>query len=79
MEPHVNTRDHFCVSFKCMKLINKEGFFGTSDPFLVISRSFLKLFYLSHKQYFFALFFILDSMKMAVLHLCGQAQELTIA
>ena len=34
----VNTRDLFCVTFSGTKLANKDGFFGTSDPFLEISR-----------------------------------------
>lgn len=33
-----NTRDIFCSTFSGHKLSNKEGFFATSDPFLVISR-----------------------------------------
>jgi hypothetical protein len=37
-EPQTNTRDLFCVSFRGYKLANKDGFFGTSDPFLSISR-----------------------------------------
>mmetsp|Transcript_21058 Transcript_21058/g.35667 ORF Transcript_21058/g.35667 Transcript_21058/m.35667 type:complete len:496 (+) Transcript_21058:87-1574(+) len=37
-ESQSNTRDLFCVAFKGIKLANKDGFFGTSDPFLVISR-----------------------------------------
>ncbi|KAJ1441132.1 Copine-domain-containing protein [Ochromonadaceae sp. CCMP2298] len=37
-ESQANTRDLFCVAFKGTKLANKDGFFGTSDPFLVISR-----------------------------------------
>lgn len=37
-ESQVNTRDVFVATFKGRKLINKDGFFGKSDPFLVISR-----------------------------------------
>lgn len=37
-EQIVNSRDLFCVTFSGVKLANKDGFFGTSDPFLVISR-----------------------------------------
>lgn len=37
-EPRVNTRDLFCVTFGGHKLANKDGFFGTSDPFLQVSR-----------------------------------------
>jgi hypothetical protein len=37
-ESQANTRDLFCVAFKGTKLANKDGFFGTSDPFLVVSR-----------------------------------------
>lgn len=33
-----NTRDNLVVTFAANKLSNKEGFFGTSDPFLKISR-----------------------------------------
>jgi hypothetical protein len=37
-EARTNTRDSFCACFRGYKLANKDGFFGTSDPFLVISR-----------------------------------------
>ncbi|KAJ1429331.1 copine-8-like protein [Ochromonadaceae sp. CCMP2298] len=37
-ESQTNTRDLFCVAFSGVKLANKDGFFGTSDPFLVVSR-----------------------------------------
>eukprot|EP01033_Poteriospumella_lacustris_P004544 gene4545-3249_t len=37
-EPIANTRDLFVVEFSCNKLVNKEGFFSKSDPFLEISR-----------------------------------------
>mmetsp|Transcript_27422 Transcript_27422/g.54902 ORF Transcript_27422/g.54902 Transcript_27422/m.54902 type:complete len:538 (-) Transcript_27422:249-1862(-) len=37
-ESHTNTRDLFCAAFQGIRLSNKDGFFGTSDPFLVISR-----------------------------------------
>jgi hypothetical protein len=37
-ESKVNSRDLLNVTFKGAKLSNKDGFFGTSDPFLVISR-----------------------------------------
>jgi hypothetical protein len=37
-EAQANVRDIFCVTFFARKLSNKEGFFSTSDPFLVISR-----------------------------------------
>jgi len=37
-EAQANSRDVFCVTFSARKLANKEGFFSTSDPFLVISR-----------------------------------------
>eukprot|EP01035_Chromulina_nebulosa_P039648 gene39648-53602_t len=37
-ESQANVRDVFCVTFFGRKLVNKEGFFSTSDPFLVISR-----------------------------------------
>lgn len=37
-EAQTNTRDLLHVSFRGYKLANKDGFFGTSDPFLVISR-----------------------------------------
>jgi hypothetical protein len=30
--------DIFCVTFSACNLLNKEGFFSKSDPFLVISR-----------------------------------------
>ena len=33
-----NTRDNLIVTFACNKLINKEGFFSTSDPFIQASR-----------------------------------------
>lgn len=33
-----NTRDNFVVTFSGLRLLNKEGFFSTSDPFLQISR-----------------------------------------
>lgn len=33
-----STRDNFVVSFSAQKLVNKEGFFSKSDPFLLISR-----------------------------------------
>ncbi len=33
-----NTRDLFVVTFSGSKLANKDGMFGTSDPFLEISR-----------------------------------------
>jgi hypothetical protein len=37
-EPIANTRDLFMVQFSASKLVNKEGFFSKSDPFLEISR-----------------------------------------
>jgi hypothetical protein len=37
-EAQINTRDLFCVTFSCNNLTNKDGFFGTSDPFVQISR-----------------------------------------
>ena len=37
-EPVANTRDVFVANFSGHKLANKDGFFGRSDPFLVISR-----------------------------------------
>ena len=37
-EPMHHTRDKFVVSFGASKLRNQAGFFGTSDPFLDISR-----------------------------------------
>lgn len=37
-EAQANSRDVFCVTFSARKLSNKEGFFSTSDPFLVVSR-----------------------------------------
>lgn len=37
-EALTNTRDVFCATFSGNKLANKDGFFGTSDPFLQISR-----------------------------------------
>eukprot|EP01035_Chromulina_nebulosa_P030660 gene30660-40761_t len=37
-ESQANVRDIFCVTFFARKLANKEGFFSSSDPFLVISR-----------------------------------------
>eukprot|EP00598_Pedospumella_elongata_P004135 CAMPEP_0184970918 /NCGR_PEP_ID=MMETSP1098-20130426/3229_1 /TAXON_ID=89044 /ORGANISM="Spumella elongata, Strain CCAP 955/1" /LENGTH=531 /DNA_ID=CAMNT_0027492917 /DNA_START=64 /DNA_END=1659 /DNA_ORIENTATION=- len=37
-EAQTNTRDLFVVSFRGYKLANKDGFFGTSDPFLTIAR-----------------------------------------
>jgi hypothetical protein len=37
-ESKSNTRDLFCVQFAGQKLANKDGFFGRSDPYLVISR-----------------------------------------
>lgn len=37
-EAKADTRDIFCVTFNAYKLVNKEGFFGTSDPFLVFLR-----------------------------------------
>eukprot|EP01032_Pedospumella_encystans_P019324 gene19324-21973_t len=36
-EAQTNTRDLFVVSFRGYKLANKDGFFGTSDPFLSIA------------------------------------------
>jgi hypothetical protein len=33
-----HTRDNLLVTFSANKLSNKEGFFGTSDPFLRASR-----------------------------------------
>ncbi len=33
-----NTRDNLVVTFAANRLSNKEGFFGTSNPFLKISR-----------------------------------------
>ena len=33
-----HTRDNLVVTFAANKLTNKEGFFGTSSPFLKISR-----------------------------------------
>jgi hypothetical protein len=38
LESHTNTRDVFCASFRGVRLSNKDGFFGTSDPFIVVSR-----------------------------------------
>lgn len=37
-EVQTNTRDNFVVTFSASNLINKEGFFSTSDPFIEISR-----------------------------------------
>lgn len=37
-EPVANTRDVFVATFAGHKLVNKDGFFGRSDPFLTISR-----------------------------------------
>lgn len=37
-EAVANTRDIFVANFSGNKLANKDGFFGRSDPFLVISR-----------------------------------------
>lgn len=37
-EPKTNTRDLLCVTFAGQKLANKDGFFGRSDPYLVVSR-----------------------------------------
>lgn len=37
-EPLTNTNDIFVCTFAGHKLVNKDGFFGRSDPFLVISR-----------------------------------------
>jgi hypothetical protein len=37
-EPLANTNDIFVGTFAGHKLVNKDGFFGRSDPFLVISR-----------------------------------------
>ena len=37
-ESHTNTRDLFCAAFRGIRLSNKDGFFGTSDPFIVASR-----------------------------------------
>ena len=37
-ESQANVRDILCVTFFGRKLSNKEGFFSSSDPFLVISR-----------------------------------------
>lgn len=33
-----STRDNFVTTFSAQKLVNKEGFFSKSDPFLLISR-----------------------------------------
>lgn len=38
LESHTNTRDLFVAAFSGVRLSNKDGFFGTSDPFLVVSR-----------------------------------------
>ena len=37
-EPRTNTRDVFSASFSGKNLVNHDGFFSTSDPFLSISR-----------------------------------------
>ena len=37
-EARTNTRDLFCVTFSGQKLANKDGWFGRSDPYIVISR-----------------------------------------
>jgi len=37
-EPQTNSRDVLCVTFSGHQLANKDGFFSSSDPFLVISR-----------------------------------------
>lgn len=37
-ESQVGTRDLLCVTFSGNKLANKDGFFGTSDPFIIMSR-----------------------------------------
>ena len=37
-ESVANTRDVFCCQFAGKKLKNTDGFFGKSDPFLIISR-----------------------------------------
>ena len=46
LESHTNTRDLFCATFQGVRLSNKDGFFGTSDPFLVVSRYMINDFYL---------------------------------
>lgn len=38
-----NTRDLFVVTFSGNKLANKDGFFGTSDPFMEVSRYVIPL------------------------------------
>ena len=38
-EAKADTRDLFCVTFGANKLVNKEGFFSKSDPFIVLLRS----------------------------------------
>eukprot|EP01031_Cornospumella_fuschlensis_P028727 gene28727-34679_t len=37
-ELRVNNRDVFAVTFSCNNLTNKDGLFGTSDPFITMSR-----------------------------------------
>lgn len=37
-EAETDTRDLFVVNFKGKKMKNRDGFFGKSDPFLIISR-----------------------------------------
>jgi hypothetical protein len=37
-EAKADTRDLFCVTFGANNLVNKEGFFSKSDPFIVILR-----------------------------------------
>jgi hypothetical protein len=37
-EAKADTRDLFCVTFNAANLVNKEGFFSKSDPFLVFLR-----------------------------------------
>lgn len=37
-EPVSSTRDIFVANFSAKKLANKDGFFNSSDPFLIISR-----------------------------------------
>lgn len=37
-EPRADTRDFFCATFSGDKLANKDGFFGTSDPQMILKR-----------------------------------------
>ena len=62
-----NTKDIFCCQFAGKKLKNTDGFFGRSDPFLIISRFNFYYHYLGQFANHFNIFFFLSFVGASVL------------